>query len=304
MTRGVTRHEIGHAFHLDNSFDCPLGSTVMYHVASDLSVITDCDIAAVRSRYAPSPTPTPTPAGGGGGGGEPQPGNRYCSGGYEATDWEYYDNEYMTWNYAFTTYEWTVSCDLHHRPEGIEDNEKFPGSVDSFRAISNEWRVLEMDQPEWRQNLPLQSQVNQSRLVAVGEPVRNASRRSPDGQRITTDYDVRLIDVFKGIAVAGSMISVKMPGGWVTEDDGVILDARARRVRKMENGKRYMMFLRNAADSDDAFIPLRGSQGLYELPRNGSRVRHLGRSFDLPPADDGELVSLFLQQIRDLSRNR
>ena len=107
-------------------------------------------------------------------------------------------------------------------------------------------------------------------------PLQTSLCRFADGLWITTDYDVRLTEIIKGSSIAGSTISVKMPGGWVTELDGVILDARARRVRKMENGKTYIMFLRNTSDSDSAFMPLRGSQGLYEIPREWVRVRHLG----------------------------
>jgi hypothetical protein len=59
--------------------------------------------------------------------------------------------------------------------------------------------------------------------------------------------------------------------------------------------------LERGISSSGMFIPFSGSQGLFEVPGSNSRVIHLGRSFDLPPADDGEFASLFLQQIRNIT---
>lgn len=59
--KGVMRHEIGHTFYLDNSLDCPQGSTVMYYVPGSYSTITSCDSTVVKRVYCPTPTPTPTP---------------------------------------------------------------------------------------------------------------------------------------------------------------------------------------------------------------------------------------------------
>lgn len=239
----------------------------------------------------------PVCAVGGGGGGDPQPGNRYCSGSYEATDWYVYDPEYMTWSYAFTTWEYSVNCELLARP--LLRDSGF--SAESHRRL---WRIIELNEPEWRNSLPLDRLAAQSRVVAIGEPLENVSRTSPDGYHATTNYSVRLIEVLKGNLLPGTTISVIMPGGWVTEGDGVILDARAIRVRKMVNGKRYVLFLKNSAGQGNFFTPIRGSQGLFELPGIGSRVFHLGRSFDLSPPNRGELQSVFLQQLRSVTSNQ
>lgn len=163
-------------------------------------------------------------------------------------------------------------------------------------------RIVELDNPEWRQNVPLQAIVGESRIIAIGVPLRNNCRQAPNGQ-ITTDYQVQLQEVIKGKVQPDAVISVKMPGGLITENDGTLLEARARAVRKMQNGKKYILFLKNAPGGNDSLSPLRGSQGLYEIPRYGTRVIHLGRSFLLPPADDGEEISVFLQAVRSLVNN-
>ena len=63
--KSVTRHEIGHAQHLADTYNCPLGSTIMFAGANAVSVITSCDNEAVCDEYGfcprPSRTPTATP---------------------------------------------------------------------------------------------------------------------------------------------------------------------------------------------------------------------------------------------------
>lgn len=176
-----------------------------------------------------------------------------------------------------------------------------PASPGAPRAEVRPRRVIELDEPEWRHNVPLQALASESRIIAIGVPLRNICSLAPNGQ-ITTDYQVNVQEVVKGNVEPNEIISVKMPGGVVIENDGSLLEGRTRQVRKMQNGKRYILFLKNAPGSHGSFVPLRGSQGLYEIPLNRTRVNHLGRSFLLPPADDGEEISAFLQAVRFLAR--
>lgn len=164
-------------------------------------------------------------------------------------------------------------------------------------------RTIWLEEPEWRQDIPLRAKVAQSKVVAIGTPLRNVCRWTRDGNQVTTDYEIRIQEVIKGDVRPNTVISVSMPGGLVTEPDRTLLDVRAKFLRKMENGKKYILFLKTAPANDNSpFTTVRGSQGLYEIPQNGSRVVHLGRSWELAPADDGEVVSVFLQQVRDYAR--
>jgi hypothetical protein len=149
----------------------------------------------------------------------------------------------------------------------------------------------------------MQALVSESRLIVVGVPQRNSCHQSQNGH-ITTDYQIQIQEVLKGTAQPNTIIPVQMPGGLITESNGNLLEARTRQIRKMQNGKKYIIFLKNAPGGGDTFATLRGSQGLYEIPPNGTRVIHLGRSFLLPPANDGEIVSVLLDQIRSLARNK
>jgi hypothetical protein len=79
FTRGLSRHETGHGFGLENATNCPAGSSVMAQVNTS-TVITPCDNAVVRTLYptcdcgdcengccvpgflaCETPTPTPEP---------------------------------------------------------------------------------------------------------------------------------------------------------------------------------------------------------------------------------------------------
>ncbi len=180
------------------------------------------------------------------------------------------------------------------------DETALPSSSPQFDTRSK--RIIELDEPEWRQNIPLQAAVSESKVIVIGIPVGNECHLSQSGQ-VTTDYKVRIQEVIKGNIQSNTLVSVRVPGGLVAESDDTLLQARARRIRKMQNNRDYILFLKNSPGGGNAWSPIRGSQGLYEIPVNGTRAIHLGRAFNLPPADDGPEIASFLQQIRSLARN-
>ena len=106
-------------------------------------------------------------------------------------------------------------------------------------------RVVELDEPEWRQNVPLTTLVRESNMVIIAAPVRNSYRQFQDGH-VVTDYQIRVEEVIEGDLIPSSMISVIMPGGLVRESNGEWLRVQTRRLRKMENGKTYLLFLKPA----------------------------------------------------------
>lgn len=163
-------------------------------------------------------------------------------------------------------------------------------------------RVIELDKPEWRQNVPLAVLARESSMIVIAKALRNGYRQSPNGE-ITTEYQIQLQDVIKGDMPAESIVPVVLPGGTMPDTNGDLLVVRTRRLRKMENGKRYVLFLKDAGRDPGTMTSVRGSQGIYELPQHGLRVVHYGRSIHLPLADDGEEVPGFLRAIRRLRNN-
>lgn len=169
--------------------------------------------------------------------------------------------------------------------------------------LNNGRRVIRLDEAEWHQDVPLPALVRESRIIAIGIPTRNVGRLTQNGQSVITDYEFRIQQVIKGNMQPNSTISVIMPGGMARENTGNLIQAQSLGVRKMQNQKRYLVFLKNSGDQE-VYETLRGSQGIYEIPQNGTRLIHLGRSFRLAPADDGPVISSFLQEIRNLVRNQ
>jgi hypothetical protein len=161
-----------------------------------------------------------------------------------------------------------------------------------------------LDEPEWREIVSLDVLGRQSKAIVIGKPIRGVTKQSANGREVTINFDVQIQEAIKGNLQPNSTITVSMPGGLIREADGTLHEFRTPRVRKMTPGKVYALFLKAKNPNDDLFTPLQGSQGIYEIPASGTRVTHLGRSFDLPPADDGPEINAFLETIRAMRNNR
>lgn len=72
--------------------------------------------------------------------------------------------------------------------------------------------LIEIDDPEWRVNLPLPALINQSIVVAIGVPIRNVCRQSQNGD-VTTDYEVRVQEVIKGQTTLMQLSRLKCRAG-------------------------------------------------------------------------------------------
>lgn len=160
-------------------------------------------------------------------------------------------------------------------------------------------RVVEIDEPEWRESVSLQTLFNESRVIVVGNAIGNKCQRSEGWPHVTTVYEINVDEVIKGNIQPDTVIPVRMPGGLIMNRDGSILNVRADGLKKMENGKTYVLFLKNAPGVGDWLAPLRGSQGLYEVSENG-RMIHLGRSSGRQSAEEGKEFSVFLEQLREM----
>lgn len=179
-----------------------------------------------------------------------------------------------------------------------------PVQANTPRGTKINPKVTLLDEPEWRENVGLDVLGRESKAIVIGKPIRAIGKQSANGQQVTTDFDVQIQEVIKGDLQPNATITVSMPGGLIKEADGNLREFRTPRVRKMNLGKNHALFLKAKNPNDNLFTPLRGSQGIYEIPANGTRVIHLGRSPDLPPADDGPEINAFLQTIRAMRNNR
>jgi hypothetical protein len=146
----------------------------------------------------------------------------------------------------------------------------------------------------------LDSITKKSAAVVVGTAISNVSRLSPDGQQITTDYQVQVQEVLKGKVEEGGNIEVSLPGGRVVFEDGTSAQVNITGFRKMENGKTYVLFLSERGPEHSSFAVTGGPQGIFEVVDGGTSVKPHGNSLD-PLAlkyKDAKEAKSFLKQAR------
>ncbi|HVF54870.1 MAG TPA: hypothetical protein VM934_01895 [Pyrinomonadaceae bacterium] len=159
------------------------------------------------------------------------------------------------------------------------------------------------DNPVWKQAADVKDLAARSSAVVVGTPSKNVSRLSADGQMITIEYQVTIQEVIKGKLKAGRDVTVSLPGGMVMFEDGTSAKVRTPGFRKMVNGQSYALFLVEDEKESAAMTPTSGPQGIFELPADGSGIRHYGRSLTLAPDDSAApAVETFLEKIRKAAK--
>lgn len=141
----------------------------------------------------------------------------------------------------------------------------------------------------------IKSLKRESSFVVVGTAVTNTCQLTPDGREVQTAYQFRVEDVFKGHARAGDMITVLLPGGRVSFEDGSMVQINTPGFRLMVNGDRYVLFLR-ADHTNKAFLPTGGSQGIFELQTDGTVVAHAQK--EAVGKQSGKRELDFLDQLR------
>lgn len=120
-----------------------------------------------------------------------------------------------------------------------------------------------------------------SAAVVIGTAVSNVCRLSPDGQQITTDYQVQVQEVLKGKGVHAGAIEVSLPGGRMVFEDGTSAQVNTPGFRRMENGKTYVLFLSERAPGRKSYAVTGGPQGIFEIVDDGASVRPYGNARDL-----------------------
>lgn len=141
--------------------------------------------------------------------------------------------------------------------------------------------------------------VGESTAVLIGTPQTNISKLTTDGTSITLDYKVKVEYVYKGNLRESDVVTISLPGGMVTFEDGSTAEVRTPGFRKMQDGKTYALFL--ATKDNKAFVPVGGPQGIFEIPTTS--VTRAVKSHTLVPNDpmlkyNGMNVKDFFKELR------
>lgn len=123
----------------------------------------------------------------------------------------------------------------------------------------------------------LESLTKNSAVVVIGTPLSSVCRLTPDGEQITTEYQINIKEVIKGNVLPDEKVNLSLPGGTVVFEDGTSAEIRTPDFERLENGKTYILFLSRKKGAADSFVATGGAQGLFELPADKSGVKPIRR---------------------------
>src|SRR5918996_897524 len=118
------------------------------------------------------------------------------------------------------------------RLHGLHAAAKITGSFVGPVDFHNE--VVAMD---------LETLIHDSTVILVGQIGDNRCRLSADERRITTDYNVTVLETLKGTVAVGDSVIVSLPGGKVVFEDGTWAELLPNEYRMPQMGERYVLFL-------------------------------------------------------------
>jgi hypothetical protein len=131
------------------------------------------------------------------------------------------------------------------------------------------------EDPNWDwANFNLEQLTKTSVAVIVGVPETSVVQLSSTGDKITTNYKVKVEDVIKGHLVASNIVEVSMLGGRIEFEDGTSAEIQTPGFTRMQNGKRYILFLYANRNGSEILLLTGGPQGLFELDSDGKVKPH------------------------------
>jgi hypothetical protein len=131
------------------------------------------------------------------------------------------------------------------------------------------------EDPNWDwANFNLEELTKRSAAVIVGVPQTSIAQLSPTGDQITTNYTVKVEKVIKGNLAANKVVEVSLLGGRVEFEDGTSAEIQTPDFERMQNGKRYILFLYANRNGSEIFLLTGGPQGLFELASDGKVRPH------------------------------
>src|SRR2546423_4751406 len=89
-----------------------------------------------------------------------------------------------------------------------------------------------------------------SSWVVIATPQTNMSRLTPDGYSININYAMLIEYAYKGSLAEGQTVNVLVPGGKVIFDGGQTAEIRTPWFKKMQNGRSYLLFLKQSPTKD------------------------------------------------------
>lgn len=144
----------------------------------------------------------------------------------------------------------------------------------------------------------LESLVQASSIIVVGTPILSSAKVvGVDNDRIVTEQLVRVDQVLKGNLHENGLVTVAIPGGKVTFEDGTSAEIKTPDLGSVEQFGNYVLFLKPSSDTANVYVLTGGGQGLFELSAD-SLIKPRGNKADTVQKHKNQKVSHFLEQIR------
>src|SRR6185295_1380379 len=99
----------------------------------------------------------------------------------------------------------------------------------------------------------LESLTSHSAAVIMGTPLNSSSSLTTNGERITTEYQIKVSRIFKGQVQDNSLIRVSVPGGKVIFEDGTSAEILTPDLGPITKNQTYVLFLHPSKSDRDIF---------------------------------------------------
>jgi len=144
----------------------------------------------------------------------------------------------------------------------------------------------------------LESLTSHSAAVIMGTPLNSSSSLTTNGERITTEYQIKVSRIFKGQVQDNSLIRVSVPGGKVIFEDGTSAEILTPDLGPITKNQTYVLFLHPSKSDRDIFQLTGGGQGLFEVSSSAWGVKPLGDKKDLVQRHKDQSVNDFIEEIQ------
>ncbi len=142
---------------------------------------------------------------------------------------------------------------------------------EAARMAGGHYKTLRVNTDGPLAYVDLKALARASSEILVGTAVKNECKLSSDGRSISTHYEVRVEEKFKGRFRPGDVITVVLPGGEIGWDDGTTARISTPDFHKMINDMRYLLYLQGKPQGSE-FNTTGGSQGVVLLKDDGTVV--------------------------------
>ncbi|HXM51553.1 MAG TPA: hypothetical protein VN956_27170 [Pyrinomonadaceae bacterium] len=172
------------------------------------------------------------------------------------------------------------------RKGGLREAARIRGHYVGFRTTSY---FLKYD---------LESLAAHSGNIIIGSPIDNTVHLSANGQLITTWYRIKIRQALKGKLQPNETVTVSLPGGKLTFEDGTSAEIKTPDLEGMQNDRKYVLFLSPMLAVDGTFTVLGGSQGLFEIENKTNLIKPNGHPLDPVRKHKDQAGDAFLKEIR------